>query len=120
MTIKLKRVYEKACESDGYRILVDRLWPRGLSKDEVQIDVWLKDVAPSNQLRKWYSHDIGKWIDFKQHYFTELSMKEDLARLIIEKASINPVTLVYAARDQEHNSAIALKEYIEYRITTNS
>jgi uncharacterized protein YeaO (DUF488 family) len=111
--IKLKRVYEKVEENDGYRILVDRLWPRGVSKSEAGINEWLKEVAPSDQLRKWYSHDVPKWADFKQRYFAELATKLELLRPIMEKASTKPVTLVYAAKDVEHNNAVALKNYIE-------
>jgi uncharacterized protein YeaO (DUF488 family) len=113
MMIKLKRVYEKIEENDGYRILVDRLWPRGVSKSEAGINEWLKDVAPSDQLRKWYSHDVTKWADFKQRYFAELATKVDLLRPIMEKASTKSVTLIYAAKDVEHNNAVALKKYIE-------
>lgn len=111
--IKLKRVYEKADVSDGYRMLVDRLWPRGISKAAADLDEWSKDLAPSDQLRGWYSHDAGKWPDFKQRYFAELSGREELIRLIAEKALTNTVTFVYAAKDEEHNNAAALKEYVE-------
>lgn len=111
--IKLKRVYDKPDEADGYRILVDRLWPRGLSKTGAKIDEWLKDIAPSDQLRKWYAHDAEKWLEFKRRYFVELSTKEELLRQLIEKASTAPLTFVFAAGDVEHNNAIALKEYIE-------
>lgn len=113
MLIKLKRVYEKADVSDGYRMLVDRLWPRGISKAAADLDEWSKDLAPSDQLRGWYSHDAGKWPDFKQRYFAELSGREELIRLIAEKALTNTVTFVYAAKDEEHNNAAALKEYVE-------
>lgn len=115
MMIKLKRAYDKAGDSDGYRILVDRLWPRGLNKSEAKIDLWLKDIAPSEQLRKWFSHDATKWLEFKQRYFEELSAKEEIIRPIVEKAAASAITLVYAARDAQHNNAVALKEYIEDR-----
>lgn len=111
--IKLKRVYDKADEADGYRILVDRLWPRGVSKDKAKVDEWLKDIAPSDQLRKWYAHDTEKWPEFKQRYFTELSTKEALLSRLIAKASAEPLTFVFAAADDEHNNAVALKDYIE-------
>ena len=110
--IKLKRVYDPA-RSDGYRILVDRLWPRGLTKTEANVDKWLKDIAPSDQLRRWFSHEVTRWPEFKRRYFAELAPKEDLLRPIIDQASENPVTLVYAARDPEHNNAVALKEYLD-------
>jgi uncharacterized protein YeaO (DUF488 family) len=113
MMIKLKRVYDTIDESDGYRILVDRLWPRGLSKNKVEVDEWLKDIAPSDRLRKWYAHDVSKWSEFKRLYFLELSSKENLIRAIIDKRSNSTITLVYAAKDNEHNNAVALKEYIE-------
>jgi uncharacterized protein YeaO (DUF488 family) len=113
MMIKLKRVYDAIDESDGYRILVDRLWPRGLSRSKVEFDEWLKDIAPSDRLRKWYAHDESKWSEFKRLYFLELSSKEDLIRTIVEKGSKSKLTLVYAAKDNEHNNAVALKEYIE-------
>lgn len=111
--IMLKRVYDTADEADGCRILVDRLWPRGVSKDKAKIDEWLKDIAPSDQLRKWYAHDVEKWPEFKQRYFAELSVKEALLRRLTAKASAVPLTFVFAAADAEHNNAVALKEYIE-------
>ncbi|KLU62414.1 hypothetical protein CEB3_c12750 [Peptococcaceae bacterium CEB3] len=113
MMIKLKRVYEETDKDDGYRVLVDRLWPRGRNKSDAKIDEWLKDIAPSAQLRKWYSHDVSKWPEFKERYFKELSAKEEMVRLLIEKASGNTLTLIYAAQDVEHNNAAALKEFIE-------
>ena len=111
--IKIKRVYDKVDESDGYRILVDRLWPRGLTKSEAQISDWQKTIAPSEKLRKWYAHDVEKWDDFKLLYFAELSKKTDLLRPIMEKVSVGSLTFVFAAKDTEHNNAVALKEYIE-------
>lgn len=117
--IKIKRVYDKVDESDGYRILVDRLWPRGLTKSEAQISDWQKTIAPSEKLRKWYAHDVEKWDDFKLLYFAELSKKTDLLRPIMEKVSAGAVTFVFAAKDTEHNNAVALKEYIESGKNTN-
>ena len=111
--IKIKRVYDKVDEGDGDRILVDRLWPRGLTKSEAQISDWQKTIAPSEKLRKWYAHDVEKWDDFKLLYFAELSKKTDLLRPIMEKVSAGAVTFVFAAKDTEHNNAVALKEYIE-------
>jgi uncharacterized protein YeaO (DUF488 family) len=111
--IKLKRAYDKPAESDGYRILVDRIWPRGVSKEDLGIDVWLKEIAPSTSLRKWFGHDPEKWNEFKKRYFEELKQNKDLTDKIEEKMKHHIVTLVYSAKDQEHNNAIALKEYIE-------
>ena len=119
MPIKLKRVYDRIDESDGYRILVERLWPRGVSKADAQINDWLKEIAPSQQLREWYAHDVAKWPDFKQRYFAELSTKTDQLHPIVEHGSKGSVTFVYAAKDIEHNSAVALKEYIENDIAAN-
>ncbi len=109
--IKIKRIYEDAEESDGFRILVDRLWPRGLSKDRAKVELWLKDIAPSDNLRKWFAHDPEKWGEFKRRYFEELKDKKELD-LIIEKAH-GGVTLLYGTKDERHNNAAALKEYIE-------
>ncbi len=119
--IKLKRAYDSSDEEDGLRILVDRLWPRGLSKEKAKIDVWLKDVAPTNELRKWFKHDPHKWDEFKRRYFKELDHKPDSVKSLlneIEKGLENKeaVTLVYAAKDEEHNNAVALKEYIRDKL----
>lgn len=112
MKIKIKRVYEKPEKGDGNRILVDRLWPRGLTKEKAEIDLWLKDVAPSTELRKWFGHDPGKWEGFQGRYRKELEdNKENIAAL---KAQIKKglVTLVYGARDEEHNEALVLKKWL--------
>jgi uncharacterized protein YeaO (DUF488 family) len=112
--IKLKRVYEEAERSDGFRILVDRLWPRGLSKEKARIDLWLKNVAPSNELRKWFAHQPEKWGGFKRRYFKELDdSKSELTKLIQKKAEEGVVTLLYAAKNEKYNNAVALKEYLE-------
>ncbi len=111
--IKLKRVYEEPDETDGFRILIDRLWPRGLSKDKAKVDMWLKDIAPGDPLRKWFSHDPGKWAQFKVRYFEELNDKRELADVIKEKEKRGTVTLLFGAKDENHNNAVALKEYIE-------
>jgi uncharacterized protein YeaO (DUF488 family) len=111
--ISLKRVYEKPSKSDGFRILVERLWPRGLSKEKASVDLWLKEVAPSAELRKWYSHDVEKWKEFKKRYTKELKNKKDLLDEIKKRAKKGKVTFVYAAHDEEHNSALVLKEYLE-------
>lgn len=111
--IKLKRVYDISEENDGFRLLVDRLWPRGVSKAKGKIDEWVKEIAPSDTLRKWFSHDATKWPEFKRLYFEELQNKGILVRNIIEKQSNHTVTFIYAAKDEAHNNAVALKEYIE-------
>jgi uncharacterized protein YeaO (DUF488 family) len=114
--IEIKRVYDKPEESDGFRILVDRLWPRGLSKQKAKIDLWLKDIAPSNELRKWYEHDPEKWPEFKERYYNELKDKKELVDSIIEKARKGTVTLLYGTKETRLNNATALKEYIETRL----
>jgi uncharacterized protein YeaO (DUF488 family) len=116
MSIKVKRVYEQPEESDGFRILVDRLWPRGLNKERAKVDLWLKEIAPSDGLRKWFAHDPQRWIEFKQKYFRELVDKKELIHLIVQKAKKTNVTLLYGAKDEEHNNAVALKEYIGSKI----
>ncbi len=109
--IFLKRVYEKASKDDGTRILVDRLWPRGISKEEAKIDLWLKDIGPSNELREWFNHEDEKWSDFRKKYFKELETKKDLIEEI--KKHKGTVTLVFGAKNVEHNNAVAIKEYLE-------
>lgn len=111
--IKLKRAYEKPARDDGERILVERLWPRGLTKQRARIDLWLKEVAPSAELRKWFGHDPKKWDEFRQRYREELKHKGDLIELLKEKTKKGVVTFIYAARDQDHNGAIVLKEFVE-------
>ena len=112
--LTIKRVYCVVEKSDGFRILVDRLWPRGLSKEKAKIDLWLKDVAPSNELRKWFAHEPKKWSEFKRRYFKELvDNKSELVGLICKKAKEGVVTLLYAAKNEKYNNAVALKEYLE-------
>jgi uncharacterized protein YeaO (DUF488 family) len=111
--IKLKRVYEKPGNIDGERILVERLWPRGLSKRHAKIDLWLKDVAPSSELRKWFGHDPTRWVEFRKRYKSELRKKPDLIQLLKTKAMKGRVTFIFAARDVEHNGALVLKEVVE-------
>lgn len=110
--IKTVRVYSRGEES-GYRILVDRLWPRGLSREDVKFDLWLKEIGPSNELRKWFGHDPERWDEFKKRFFVELDQKRELVDQIITKARDRDVILLFAAKDEEHNNAVALKEYIE-------
>ncbi len=111
--IKIKRVYEVADKSDGTRILVDRLWPRGLSRDKVRMDIWLKDIAPGDELRKWFSHEPEKWAVFKRRYFQELGGKQELVALLKEKAHGGTVTLLYGTKEEKYNNAAALKEYLD-------
>ena len=113
MNIKIKRVYEQPDKDDGVRILVDRLWPRGLTKEKAHIDLWLKEIAPSTELRKWFDHDHEKWKSFRGRYETEIRHNDDLVRVLLDKARKGRVTLVYGARDEKHNEALVLKQYLE-------
>jgi uncharacterized protein YeaO (DUF488 family) len=112
--IRIKRIYEQAAEEDGFRILVDRLWPRGVKKETAKIDLWLKEVAPSNELRKWFAHDPARWEEFKKKYVKELAAKQpllkEIRRMEREKGT---VTLLYSARDMEYNNAVALRVFLE-------
>jgi len=113
MKVPIKRVYDEPSEADGTRILIDRLWPRGVSKAKAKVDLWLKAIAPSTPLRQWFGHDPGKWEAFKQRYKDELDHnREAVAQLQAQLAQGN-VTLVYGAKDQEHNDAVVLQEYVE-------
>jgi len=113
MSIKLKRAYDEPEKSDGFRILVERLWPRGVTKEKAGIDLWMKDIAPSTELRKWYSHDVEKWPEFKKRYRQELKDNKGVVAELKSIVSEKDVTFIYAAHDEEHNSAVVLKEYIE-------
>jgi uncharacterized protein YeaO (DUF488 family) len=113
--IRTERIYS-APPGSGFRILVDRLWPRGLRKDEVKVDLWLKDIAPSTELRKWFGHDPSKWDEFRKRFFQELDQKGELIDQVIAKARKGDIVLLYGARDEEHNNAMALKEYIEAKM----
>jgi uncharacterized protein YeaO (DUF488 family) len=108
--IKSKRAYERSEPSDGTRILVDRLWPRGIKKADAAIDLWLRDIAPSAELRRWFGHRPERWAEFRRRYLAELQERPDLVEEIRKAAHDGPVTLVYAARDETHNNAIVLKE----------
>jgi uncharacterized protein YeaO (DUF488 family) len=112
--LKIKRVYDPPSKDDCFRILIDRLWPRGMSKEKAKLDLWMKEIAPSDQLRTWFSHESEKWEEFQKRYQNELSAKQDLLEQIrqLEKEK-NAVTLVYSARDTEHNNAVALKIMLE-------
>jgi len=111
--IKLKRAYEKPAKYDGERILVERLWPRGVTKAKAKLDLWLKDVAPSTELRKWFGHDPDRWIEFRQRYRKELKQKADQIKLLRRKAREGTITLIYAARDEAHNGALVLKQFLQ-------
>lgn len=112
--IKIKRVYDPPSKEDGYRILIDRLWPRGLTKEKAKINLWLKEIAPSNELRKWYSHDPKKWEEFKNRYRKELANKQELLRKIVQlEKEKDIVTLLYSTRETEHNNAIALQGFLK-------
>ena len=113
MKIKIKRVYDEAKKGDGKRILVDRLWPRGLSKADAKVDLWLKEIAPSTALRRWFGHEPNKWAEFKRRYSAELERNRDQLSFLERVASEGKVTLVYGAKDQEHNGAVVLKEFLE-------
>ncbi len=111
--IKTKRIYESTSPENGKRMLVDRLWPRGIKKDKAKIDDWIKDIAPSNELRKWFSHDPSKWKEFKKRYKKELTGKTLMLDRIRNEAKTGTITLLYAAKDEEHNNAVVLKELLE-------
>ena len=115
MNIQLKRAYEEPSETDGTRILIDRLWPRGLTKEKAKIDLWLKDIAPSTELRTWFGHDPSKWDDFKQRYKNELKNNSETVAKLLEQMAQGKVTFVYSAKDKEHNDAVVLAEYLGER-----
>ena len=116
LKIRVKRVYEPASKADGFRVLVDRVWPRGMTKPRARVDVWLKSVAPSTELRKWFGHDPRKWAGFKKRYFAELDEGSEGYGELLERAGAGVVTLVYSARDERHNQAVALQEYLSARL----
>ncbi|MHB8066725.1 MAG: DUF488 domain-containing protein [Desulfobaccales bacterium] len=111
--IKLKRVYLPPAPDDGLRVLVERLWPRGFTKERAALDVWLKEVAPSPELRRWFGHDPAKWPEFRRRYWQELAAKKRETDFLQQEGRKGIVTLVYAARDEEHNAALALKQFLE-------
>jgi uncharacterized protein YeaO (DUF488 family) len=112
-TIQLKRAYEPAQPSDGMRILVERLWPHGLSKEKAHIDLWLKEIAPSTELRKWYNHQLERWPEFQQKYAEELKANPEQVSQLKKHCSGKKVTFIYAAHDEAHNSAVVLKQFLE-------
>ena len=116
MGICVKRVYEPPSTRDGRRILVDRLWPRGLSKADAKIDYWPKDIAPSTELRKWFGHDPERWSEFKRRYFRELESRPDTVRALLDSVRAGTVTFLYSSKERRLNNVVALKEYVESRL----
>jgi len=116
MDIRIKRAYEQPTSDDGARVLVDRLWPRGLTKEKAQIDLWLKEVGPTTELRKWFGHDPDKWERFRGRYETEIKHNGELLEILKRKANEGTLTLIYAARDAKHNEALVLKRFLERAI----
>ena len=119
MMIRLKRAYDPARHDDGVRILVERLRPRGIKKEALQLDAWLKEVAPSTELRQWFAHDAAKWTTFQQKYFAELDAKPDALAPILGASAHGPVTLIFSSHDATHNNAVALKTYIATRVNSS-
>ena len=109
----LKRAYEPPAPADGFRVLVERLWPRGLKKEDAALDLWLKDIAPSTELRQWFSHDPAKWEEFCRRYWAELAAHPDALQVLKDKIHRSKVTLVYGSKDEEHNAAVALKKFLD-------
>ena len=112
MSITIKRAYDPPAADDGYRVLVDRLWPRGISKQALKLDAWMKDLAPSQELREWFHRDETKWAEFEKRYFRELKAQPDLVKELKAKARLGRVTLIFAKRDEKHNNAVALRKYL--------
>ncbi len=116
ISIRIKRIYEKPEEIDGRRILVDRLWARGMSKEKAKVDRWVKEIAPSTELRCWYGHDPAKWTEFKTRYFAEMEANPGKVEDILTEVEAGIVTFLYSAKEERLNNAVALKEYIESKI----
>ena len=116
MTIDVKRAYDPSAKSDGHRILIDRIWPRGVTRNDLRIDAWLKDLAPSTELRKWFGHDPAKWDEFRKRYARELEQRPEALEELVAQARAGHVTLVFGAKDIEHNNAVALREHLERRL----
>lgn len=116
MRIWVRRAYEAPTRNDGYRILVDRVWPRGVSKEELELDEWDRELAPSTKLRKWFGHDPARWEEFQRRYFDELRRKRDPVRRLLDRMRRGRVTLVFGARDSDHNQAVALRTFLEKQI----
>lgn len=110
--VKTKGIYDEAEDSDGLRIFVDRIWPRGISREEAKLDLWLRDIAPSNELRRWFNHDGTRWDEFRRRYFQELRLKGESVLKLKDYMKTKPLTLLYATTEREKNNAAAMKEYI--------
>ena len=115
MDIQIRRAYDPPGRSDGYRVLVDRVWPRGVSKHDLDLDEWRKEIAPSTRLRQWFGHEPERWKGFQERYFAELEGKQDAVRDLVKRAREGRITLVYGARDPDHNQAVALRAYLRAR-----
>ncbi|WP_305042291.1 DUF488 domain-containing protein [Geoalkalibacter sp.] len=111
--IRIRRAYDAPEPEDGYRVFIDRLWPRGVARNRLEYDLWLKDIAPSPELRRWFGHDPRRWEEFRRRYGAELADKSETVRELLARVTKQPLTLVYAARDRQHNHALVLKEYLE-------
>jgi uncharacterized protein YeaO (DUF488 family) len=119
VSIAVKRVYEPAAKSDGYRVLVDRVWPRGLKKEDAALDIWARDLAPSTALRRWFGHDPARWEGFRHRYASELDARKRLWQSLLTQAERHRVTLLFGAKDEDHNQAVALKMYLDTWIKAN-
>ena len=119
MAIAIKRAYEAPAKEDGYRVLVERLWPRGMKKEEVPLDQWAKELAPSTALRKWFSHDPARWDGFRHRYASELDALAEYWQPLAERSARHKITLIYSARDEEHNGALVLRDYLQHWLATH-
>jgi len=119
MRLLTKRIYEPSSPGDGYRVLVDRLWPRGVSKDHAKLDAWEKNLSPGDELRKWFQHDPERWEEFRRRYRKELNAKKGNVSAMLEHATQKTITLLFGARDTHHNNAIVLKEFIEEELSAD-
>lgn len=117
MALRLKSVYDEAEPDDGRRLLVDRLWPRGMSRERLQLDAWLKELAPSDELRRWYGHDPAKWDEFRRRYFSELAARDGAVAELLGMIGEDGATLLFAARDRQRNNAVALRDYLQERLS---
>jgi uncharacterized protein YeaO (DUF488 family) len=119
MALAIKRAYEAPAKEDGYRVLVERLWPRGMKKEEVPLDQWARELAPSTALRKWFGHDPARWDGFRHRYASELDGLAEYWQPLAERSARHKVTLVYSARDEEHNGALVLRDYLQHWLATH-
>jgi len=115
--IRTKRIYDLPSPDERFRILTDRLWPRGLTKQRARVDLWIRDIAPSTELRRWYQHDRERWNEFRRRYFAELDGKPELVKQILEQIRWEPITIVFSSQEERYNNAAALKEYLERQIS---